>query len=410
MGQFVVVPTADPDVLATKIAGEGITVVAGTPGLISADGRDEPPKTAGVYTAGIFAGGLSTGIGIDEGIILATGHVGNALGPNTLDNTLHADETFIQYLGCDPDLEELLTGTASCGPNLDDNVTKEATVLELQFESNSGNVSFNFVFASDEYNEYAYTNVNDVFGLFVDGENVALIPGTSTYVSIDTVNGGGGCFDQLPCPAASYPEFFNDNDFIVDGVVVRNPPFNIEYDGFTHVLTATKLGIGAGTHTLKLAISDAGDKFVDSAVFIEAGSLTDEPRAETLICNCSTPTLFDPPADRDITVKKGNRVIPLKFELCDQDGFPVTNMDISGLIAEVDYTGPAGELDFLEEDFLSAGHGEDTNVFSWVGDHWQLNLDTKMFEGSGVYMITVVSTDPDYVIDPTCSLRFEIPE
>lgn len=130
---------------------------------------------------------------------------------------------------------------------------------------------------------------------------------------------------------------------------------------------------------------------------------------EILSCNCSTPTLFDPPADRDITVKKGNRVLPLKFTLCDENGFPVT--DVSPPVAEVDFAGTLDmDPDFYESDqFLSAGHGDDGNEFVNIGDHWQLNLQTKMFIADGVYEIYAVSPDPaEYVISPTCSLLFEI--
>jgi hypothetical protein len=383
MGQLAVTPQDDPDILADTILGYGITIVPGSPSFTGASAGSDPH----IGSAGTFTAGADVGIGIGSGIILTTGNVLSAVGPNSADETSR-----ILGLPGDPDLAVLVAPLS----------TGDATVLELQFETESGNVSFNFVFASEEYNKFVYTGVNDVFGLYVDGENIALIPGTNTFVSIDTVNGGGGHFDTVAYGVgASNPQYYNNNDTDDGGGL-----FNIQYNGFTSVFTAQKLGLGPGIHTLKLAIADVGDKQLDSAVFIQADSLTDEPRAESLTCNCSTPGLFAPPADRDITVKKGNRVIPLKFTLCDDNVLPVT--DVADLIAEVDYEGGAGDLSFTEEDFLSAGHGDDTNLFSYVGEHWQLNLQTKMFDAAGVYLITVVSTDPDYVIDPTCSLRFEI--
>ncbi len=100
----------------------------------------------------------------------------------------------------------------------------------------------------------------------MDGTNIALIPGTSTPVSIDTVNGG----NPFGVGAVN-PGFFNNND-LQDG----GPFFDIEYDGFTDVFTAQALGLSPGSHHIKLAIADAVDYELDSAFFIQAGSFSDE--------------------------------------------------------------------------------------------------------------------------------------
>ena len=108
------------------------------------------------------------------------------------------------------------------------------------------------VFGSDEYNEYVGASFNDVFGFFLDGVNIALIPGSTTPVSINNVNQSQNA--QL---------FKNNspNDLSVP------TPFGIEADGFTVVLTATA-DISPGQHHIKLAIADAGDTAVDSWVFL----------------------------------------------------------------------------------------------------------------------------------------------
>jgi hypothetical protein len=130
---------------------------------------------------------------------------------------------------------------------------------------------------------------------------------------------------------------------------------------------------------------------------------------EGLTCNCDTPGLFDPPMDQNVTVKKGTRVIPLQFTLCDELGNELTDEDISPPMVEVDYVGNAGDLVFEADDFLTTGHGDDGNIFSYSGSKWVLNLQTKMFSQDGVYTITAVSTDPDnYEIFPTCSVDFII--
>ena len=46
--------------------------------------------------------------------------------------------------------------------------------------------------------------------------------------------------------------------------------FDLQYDGFTTVFKAEAHGLAPGTHHIKLAIADTGDRNLDSAVFIEA--------------------------------------------------------------------------------------------------------------------------------------------
>lgn len=221
-------PTNSGSDLANTIVGEGITV---TPGSINYTGGDG--------AAAFFDDGMSSGIGIESGIILTTGQSSNAVGPNNAGNTGSPNGG-----GGDADLASLVPGF-----NVND-----ASVLEFDFESEGGDLFFDFVFASEEYNEYVNSNFNDVFGFFLDGENIALIPGTETPVAIDNVNLGVNS------------QFYNNND---DG------SFDLEYDGFTDVLTAQALDLSPGTHTIKLAVGDAGDSSFDSAVFIGANSFAD---------------------------------------------------------------------------------------------------------------------------------------
>lgn len=197
---------------------------------------------------GTFTGGLSAGIGIDSGIMLSSGSVTDAVGPNSLSDTTTAFGT-----AGDADLT-----TLSGDPTFD------AAFLNFDFVSDGGDVFFKYVFASEEYNEFVNANVNDVFGFFLDGSNIALIPGTSTPVSIDTVNLGMNS------------TLFNDNE---------GSGFNIEYDGFTKVFTASFIGLTAGSHSIRLGIADGGDEVLDSTVFIQASSFSDSndiPEPSTL--------------------------------------------------------------------------------------------------------------------------------
>ena len=205
------------------------------------------------HASGTFSDGTTSGIGIESGIIMTTGSAADAPGPNIADNL-----TTRNYLPGDSDLEAL-----AGYPN-----TYDATVLELDFDvATTGELSFNYIFASDEYNEWTNSQYNDVFAFFLDGENIALIPGTDIPVAINTVNGGGEVYGDNP----SYSQYYNNND-LNDG----GPYYDIQYDGFTDVFTSVAL-IGEGTHHIKLAIADTMDPFWDSVVFLEEGSFSFKP-------------------------------------------------------------------------------------------------------------------------------------
>lgn len=187
---------------------------------------------------GTFTGGVSAGIGIESGIIISTGSVSDAAGPNSVD--------------------QVSTINGSAGTALLPGSTRDAAILTFDFITTTGSFFFNYVFASDEYNEFVGSSFNDVFGFIFDNVNIAKVPGTSDDVSISTVN------------LITNSQFFNNNDENL------NPsPFNIAYDGFTDVFQASFTGLDAGTYTMSLAIADVGDSSFDSAVFIEAGSFTD---------------------------------------------------------------------------------------------------------------------------------------
>jgi hypothetical protein len=236
--------TTDANTLINEILGSGITVIAGSENYIGAADQ-----------SGIFSDGLSSGLDFDSGIIMTSGDANLAPGPNTSDGAGASLGT-----AGDADLNALIPQS-----------TNDAAVLEFEFQfgdgSTGGDLFFEFLFASDEYNEFVNSSFNDVFALFVDGVNVALAP-DGQAVSINNVNCGNPFVGAGPNCAS-----FNNND-PTNGVPT---PFDIEYDGFTNAFTAEALGLGAGTHTMKFAIADAGDTILDSAVFIKTGSFSPEP-------------------------------------------------------------------------------------------------------------------------------------
>ncbi|CAK8719582.1 hypothetical protein GKODMF_11175 [Candidatus Electrothrix gigas] len=200
-------------------------------------------------SAGTFADG-ETAIGFDQGIILSSGNIANVIGPNLQDGITQSNG-----LAGDADLDSLIPGYS----------TNDASVLEFDFvvDLTPGvdltTVSFQYVFASDEYNEYVNSSYNDVFGFFVNGNNIALIPDTNVNVSINNVNN------------ATNTEFYINNDLQDGGGAI-----DTEMDGLTIVLTSEIEVVPGETNHIKLAVADAGDTILDSNVFLKAGSFTDQ--------------------------------------------------------------------------------------------------------------------------------------
>lgn len=227
-----VTQTDDATTLANTILGSGITI--------------NSASTTGASNAfGTFTNGSSVGGGFfDQGIIMSSGTATDAEGPNSADNTTTNFST-----SGDSDLDSLTTGS-----------TNDAAVFEIDFTSDGGDLAFNFIFASEEYNEFVGTSFNDVFGFFLNGTNIAKIPGTNDPVTINNVNN------------SSNSGVFNDND-----PSDTNTPFDIEYDGFTDTFTAQASNLPSGQNTLKLAVADTSDSILDSAVFVQGGTLSDEP-------------------------------------------------------------------------------------------------------------------------------------
>lgn len=235
-----IAPNNDAHMLGVTLVGPGITI-------------NSSSASGDASQFGTFTGGSSIGGGFFEsGVVISTGNVASAPGPNEGDNI----STGFGGAG-DADLDAIVAPET----------TEDAAVLTLTITSTGGNVFFNYIFASEEYNEFVNSEFNDVFAFFLDGQNIALIPGTTTPVAINTVNGGGPTFGTNP----SHPEFYHNND-LDDG----GPFFNIEYDGFTSVFTASATGLSPGEHTLEIKIADTGDDIYDSAVFLQAGTLSGE--------------------------------------------------------------------------------------------------------------------------------------
>ena len=220
--------------------------------------------TGNAAARGSFSGGNSCGLPIDSGVILSSGPISNAVGPNNRPGDYYDPDfpTPPYDIGGDSQLE----GLVGNGETLD------AAVLEFDVTSpNAFELKFRFVYASEEYPNFigAY---NDPMGIFVGGVNIAFVPGTTQPVSVSTINGGCVAGPAIP---ASHPEFYSDNydsDHSSSERAVPAPIFNVQYDGMTILLEArVQIPANASRH-VKIAIADydpgTADRILDSAVFL----------------------------------------------------------------------------------------------------------------------------------------------
>ncbi len=206
-------------------------------------------------------------IGFSQGIMLLTGDSTNIYGPNDDEGGFNGQQFFSAG---DPDLDGLLPPDPFGNPI----ETFDAAVLEFDFVPTSETLTFNYVFASDEYPEFVCSTFNDVFAFFISGpgivgqQNIALIPNTNTAVAINSVNRGspGGAFEPEDCTSLGNSQYYVNNP--------QGSPSS-QMDGYTIPLTAIATGLTPCVpYHIKLAIADGGDAQYDSAVFLEANSFS----------------------------------------------------------------------------------------------------------------------------------------
>jgi hypothetical protein len=141
---------------------------------------------------------------------------------------------------------------------------------------------FDYVFGSEEYyKQQTDTSFNDVFGFFLNGQNIALVPDENdeimVSVSINSVN------------EKHNSEYYVNNK--VEGRINATSPYiAVEADGFTTKLTAQGVP-RPGWNMIKLAIGDASDGNLDSWVLLEAGTFSCAPTTTVKSSSATITTL-----------------------------------------------------------------------------------------------------------------------
>ena len=213
---ILITDTTDAAALASAITGSGITI-------------SNPQLNYDVTSpSGTFTGG--GGIGFDSGIVLTTGSTSCVPGPN--------DQSSCSNEGA-------------------------FSSLSFDFTSTTDQVFFNYVFASEEYNQFVNSSFNDLFQLNLNGTNIALLPGGAGVVSINNVN----------CLTNSTFYRNNNSGEANTPAECTNLGIDTQMDGLTTILTASA-NLLPGINHFEFFITDQGDTALDSAVFIKAGSFS----------------------------------------------------------------------------------------------------------------------------------------
>ena len=209
----------------------------------------------------------SNDLNMEKGLLLTSGSATNAEGPNTFDGLGTIVDPFNDP--GDPDLNylSLLFGNGS--------TSHDACIIELDVFAATNELVFEYVFGSEEYPEYIFSNegFNDIFAFLVSGPgingdpnltngalNIAVLPNTNTPVQIDSVNNQANW------------QYYRNNEL---SQTIQYDGLTSDFMGVKKSLTARVPVIPCNTYHLKLAVADRGDESFDSGVFvseIKAGS------------------------------------------------------------------------------------------------------------------------------------------
>jgi gliding motility-associated-like protein len=203
--------------------------------------------------SGLFFNGDQTDLGLNKGIILTTGNALLSLGPN---NQTSAGIGNGRPGDSDLDILSTLSGNSS--------LSFDACILELDVYANTNEISFEYIFGSEEYPEFVGSNFNDIFAFLISGPGITGIPQINNQDNMAILPGG----TPVEINSVNYQDnwqYFRNN----------NSSTSIQYDGLTSDSLGKKKSLTArydvtpcNTYHLKLAIADRGDSSYDSGVFI----------------------------------------------------------------------------------------------------------------------------------------------
>jgi len=201
-----------------------------------------------------------TSFPFNDGIVLSTGGANAASGP--INNFTNSQGNF-SWPG-DPDVQAVMSAVSG-SPQTSWN----ASYIEFDFVPFQNTISFDFLFASNEYGFYQCDFSDTFIFLLTDlntniTTNIALVPSTTTPISVVSIRDNafnGGCSSEN---VSFFGNYYLSNP--------NNAPIN--FYGATVPMTANGTVIPGNNYRIKLAIADRLDNLLDSAVFIKGSSFS----------------------------------------------------------------------------------------------------------------------------------------
>lgn len=242
---------------------------------------------------GTFNANGYTLLRMNEGVIMTTGNVSVAPGPNNSGSQAAAVQGFYS----DPQMNSVASGTIN-----------GCATLDFDFVSVSPFITVNYCFGSEEYPEYVCSNFNDVFAFFITGTdpatgqtrtwNMAKIPGTATASNPDGIAVAVNSVNQGSAPSSSGSNcYYTYSQYYV----VNHQPGNsggpnqapgVQYDGFTQKLSASANVVPCEQYHMHISICNVGDNAFDSGVFLEKNSFN-SPSARINLSNEGVDTVVN---------------------------------------------------------------------------------------------------------------------
>ncbi len=226
------------------------------------DFEEDNPNGIATFNSG------GTDLPFEQGIVLTTGDALSIPGMN--DTTLS-----IGTFGWPGDIDlEVVTSIQN---------TFNASFIQFDFVADVPSISLDFMMASEEYggfecafaDTFAFILTNNATGI---SENLAMVPGTDTAISVITVHQGGGG----ACDAVNEAYFGRYNYAIEDPNIssINAEDSPIDFNGQTDVFVLLGDLIIGNSYTVKIVVADNTDPLFDSALFIRNSSFGAYPSIE----------------------------------------------------------------------------------------------------------------------------------
>jgi gliding motility-associated-like protein len=206
---------------------------------------------------GLYTGGDGSGLGLEKGLVMTSGSVGNVSQPATFFTSVNNN-----FPG-DADLD-FLSDTLSTGA-----ASQDACIVEVDVFVASEELQFEYVFGSEEYPDFINsTTFVDIFALLISGPGINGSPNMNNQVNMAVLPNAAGTQVQITDVNHEQNwEFYRNNEFGQAANAVYGG-LTSDFMGVKKSLTASYPVIPCNTYHLKFAIADRGDGSYDSGVFI----------------------------------------------------------------------------------------------------------------------------------------------